>query len=106
MPLKLMVMNRLHNISINGAAPPKVVLTSCWKHFSITRLTGDVFEDYDSHQLWAKFMLDKCKFVYVVPDDVGFSYCVWLITNINSSLGQAMHFMYITGICEPSQLYY
>ena len=38
MPLKLMVMNRLHNTSINGVAPSKVVLTSCWKHFSITRL--------------------------------------------------------------------
>jgi hypothetical protein len=32
-----------------------------------------IFEDYNTHKMWVEDMLDGCNFVWVMPDDVGFS---------------------------------
>jgi hypothetical protein len=32
-----------------------------------------IFEDYNTHKMWAEDMLDGCNFIWVMPDDIGFS---------------------------------
>jgi hypothetical protein len=32
-----------------------------------------IFEDYDTHKMWAEDMLDGCNFIWAMPEDVGFS---------------------------------